>query len=141
MPRPIYLECTRCGEQFPADRPQTVCPKDGGVLYARYDLAAIKRTFSRAELTGRPATMWRYAPVLPEDEPVSLGEGFTPMLASREFPNVLIKDEGLNPTASFKARGLSVAVTMARHFGFKKMVVPSAGNAGGALAAYAAAAG
>ena len=141
MPRLTHLECTRCGEHFPADRPQTICPKDGGVLYARYDLGAIKRTFSPASLGGRAPTMWRYDAVLPEADPVSLGEGFTPMLASREYPNVFIKDEGLNPTGSFKARGLSAAVTMARHFGLKKLVVPSAGNAAGALAAYAAAAG
>jgi len=79
--------------------------------------------------------------VLPEADPVSLGEGFTPMLSSREYPNVFIKDEGLNPTGSFKARGLSAAVTMARHFGLKKLAIPSAGNAAGALAAYAANAG
>src|SRR5438309_10292824 len=83
--------------------------------------------------------MWRYDAVLPEANPVSLGEGFTPMLASREYSNVYIKDEGLNPTGSFKARGLSAAVTMARHFGLKKLAIPSAGNAAGALAAYAAA--
>ncbi len=85
--------------------------------------------------------MWRYADVLPDAVPVTLGEGFTPMLASREYPNVYIKDEGLNPTGSFKARGLSAAVTMAKHFGLKKLAIPSAGNAAGALAAYAAAAG
>jgi len=85
--------------------------------------------------------MWRYAEVLPEAEPVSLGEGFTPMLPSREYPNVYIKDEGLNPTGSFKARGLSAAVTMAKHYGLKKLAIPSAGNAAGALAAYAASAG
>jgi threonine synthase len=136
-----HLECTRCGEHYPADRPQTVCPKDGGVLYARYDLPAIKRSFSSARLAGRAATMWRYDAVLPEADPVSLGEGFTPMLPSREFPNVYIKDEGLNPTGSFKARGLSACVTMARHFGLKKLAIPSAGNAAGALAAYSAAAG
>jgi threonine synthase len=141
MPRPTYLECTRCGEHFPADRPQTVCPRDAGVLYARYDLAVIKRTFLRAELSQRAATMWRYDALLPDAPAVSLGEGFTPMIASREYPNVFIKDEGLNPTGSFKARGLSAAVTMARCFGLKKLVVPSAGNAAGALAAYAAAAG
>jgi threonine synthase len=84
--------------------------------------------------------MWRYDAVLPDANPVSLGEGFTPMLPSREFPNVYIKDEGLNPTGSFKARGLSTAVTMARHFGLKRLAIPSAGNAAGALAAYAAAA-
>ena len=141
MPRLTHLECTRCGEHFPADRPQTVCPNDAGILYARYDLDAIKRTFSSARLTGRAPTMWRYDAVLPEADPVSLGEGFTPMLPSREYPNVFIKDEGLNPTGSFKARGLSVAVTMAKHFGLKKLAIPSAGNAAGALAAYAAAAG
>jgi threonine synthase len=85
--------------------------------------------------------MWRYDAVLPEVTPVTLGEGFTPMLRSREYPNVYIKDEGLNPTGSFKARGLSAAVSMARHFGLKKLAIPSAGNAAGALAAYAAAAG
>ncbi len=85
--------------------------------------------------------MWRYAEVLPEAEPVSLGEGFTPMLPSREFPNVYIKDEGLNPTGSFKARGMSAAVTMAKSYGLKKLAAPSAGNAASALAAYAAAAG
>jgi threonine synthase len=85
--------------------------------------------------------MWRYVEVLPEAQPVTLGEGFTPMLPSREYPNVFIKDEGLNPTGSFKARGMSAAVTMARHYGLKKLAAPSAGNAGGALAAYAAAAG
>ena len=133
-----HLECTRCGEHYPADRPQSVCPKDAGVLYARYDLAAIKRSFSSARLALRAPTMWRYDAVLPEANPVSLGEGFTPMLPSREYPNVYIKDEGLNPTGSFKARGLSAAVTMARHFGLKKLAIPSAGNAAGALAAYAA---
>ncbi len=133
-----HLECTRCGEHYAADRPQSVCVKDGGVLYARYDLAATKRSFSSARLALRAPTMWRYDAVLPAADPVSLGEGFTPMLPSREYPNVYIKDEGLNPTGSFKARGLSAAVTMARHFGVKKLAIPSAGNAASALAAYAA---
>ncbi len=141
MSRPTHLECTKCGERLPADRPQTVCPKDGGVLYARYDLKSIASEFDREKLKERPATMWRYREVLPEAEPVTLGEGFTPMLRSREFDHVFIKDEGLNPTGSFKARGLSAAVTMARHFGLMKLAIPSAGNAAGALAAYAAAAG
>jgi len=140
VPRPTHLECTRCGEHFPADRPQSVCPKDGGILYARYDLASIKKSFSPASLLPLAPTMWRYDAVLPEAAPVSLGEGFTPLLCSRELPNVFIKDERLNPTGSFKARGLSAAVTMARHFGLKKLALPSAGNAAGALAAYAAAA-
>ncbi len=140
-----YLECTRCGEHLSADRPQNVCPKDGGVLYVRYDLASLKGKLRPADLSGRVASMWRYAEVLPElpagEKPVTLGEGFTPMLPSREYANVYIKDEGLNPTGSFKARGMSAAVTMARHYGLKKLAAPSAGNAGGALAAYAAAAG
>jgi threonine synthase len=139
--RPTHLECTRCQQHFPADRPQSVCPKDGGILYARYDLATIKKTFSLSSLLPLAPTMWRYDAVLPEATPVTLGEGFTPMLRSREYPGVFIKDEGLNPTGSFKARGLSAAVTMARHFGLKKLAIPSAGNAAGALAAYAAAAG
>jgi threonine synthase len=136
-----YLECTRCGEHLSADRPQNICPKDGGVLYVRYDLASLKGKFRREDLSGRVASMWRYAKVLPDVVPVTLGEGFTPMLASRQYPRVYLKDEGLNPTGSFKARGMSAAVTMARHYGLKKVAAPSAGNAGGALAAYAAAAG
>jgi threonine synthase len=85
--------------------------------------------------------MWRYAGVLPDAVPVSLGEGFTPLLPSREFPGVYVKDEGVNPTGSFKARGMSAAVSMAKAYGLKKLAAPSAGNAGSALAAYAAAAG
>src|SRR6201981_1063254 len=117
MAPPKQLDSTRSGQHLSADLPQTVCPKDGGVLYARYDLAAIRQMVSPPHITGRTCTMWRYAEVLPEAEPVSLGEGFTPMLPSREFPNVHVKDEGLNPTGSFKARGLSAAVTMAKHYG------------------------
>jgi threonine synthase len=141
MARITHLECTKCGQQLSAETPQTVCPKDGGVLYARYDLKSLKATFSQKQLAGRVCSMWRYADVLPEAKPVSLGEGFTPMLPSREYPNVYVKDEGLNPTGSFKARGLSAAVTMAKQYGLKKLAIPSAGNAAGALAAYAAAAG
>ena len=137
----LYLECTRCGAHISAERAQTTCPEDGGVLYARYDLEHLKHHFKPEALGGRPATMWRYAEVLPQAEPVSLGEGFTPMLPSREFPNVFIKDEGLNPTGSFKARGLSAAVTKAKSYGLKKLAIPSAGNAASALAAYAARAG
>ncbi len=136
-----YLECTKCGDHIDASDPQTVCPNDGGVLYVRYHLAILKENFKSASLVGRAPTMWRYAEVLPDAEKVSLGEGFTPMLPSREFPNVYIKDEGLNPTGSFKARGLSAAVTMAKKYDLKKLAIPSAGNAGSALAAYAAAAG
>jgi threonine synthase len=139
--RIAYLECTKCGTHISSEQPSTVCPKDGGVLYVRYDLEELKRTFTASSLFGRTPTMWRYAEVMPEAEPVSLGEGFTPMLPSREHPNVYIKDEGLNPTGSFKARGMSAAVTMAKAYGLKKLAAPSAGNAASALAAYAAAAG
>jgi len=136
-----FLECTKCGDHLDAKTPRTVCPKDGGVLYARYDLGKLKNSFRRESLAGRTPTMWRYAEVLPGSEPVTLGEGLTPMLPSRTTPNVFIKDEGLNPTASFKARGMSAAVTMAKAYGLKKLAAPSAGNAASALAAYAAAAG
>jgi threonine synthase len=141
MARIAYLECTKCGEKLSAEKPQTVCPKDGGVLYVRYDLAAVKQAVHKSELEGRVANLWRYEDLLPDVEPVTLGEGFTPLLPSRETPNLYIKDEGLNPTGSFKARGMSVAVSMARQYGLKKLAAPSAGNAGSALAAYAAAAG
>jgi threonine synthase len=140
MTKISYLECSKCGEHLSAAQPQTICPKDGGSLYVRYDLASLKGKFTPDSLRGRPATMWRYREVLPGDEPVTLGEGFTPLLSSRENPNVYIKDEGLNPTGSFKARGLCAAVTMAKQYGLKKLAVPSAGNAASALAAYCAAA-
>ncbi|MEY2413210.1 MAG: threonine synthase [Acidobacteriaceae bacterium] len=135
-----HLECTRCGASLNAERPATVCPKDGGILFVRYDFKKLVN-FKPASLLGRAATMWRYVEVLPDADPVSLGEGFTPLLHSREFPNVYIKEEGLNPTGSFKARGMSAAVTMAKAYGLKKLATPSAGNAGSALAAYCAAAG
>jgi len=136
-----YLECSKCGEHLSVAQPQTVCPKDGGSLYVRYDLKSLKGNFTPDSLLGRPATMWRYREVLPGDNPVTLGEGFTPLLSSRVHANAYIKDEGLNPTGSFKARGLCAAVTMARQYGLKKLAVPSAGNAASALAAYCAAAG
>jgi len=136
-----FLECTRCGEKLSPEKPQTVCPKDGGVLYVRYDLAALKGKFPPSALASRAKTMWRYAEVLPQVEPVTLGEGFTPLLRSNKYNNVFIKDEGLNPTGSFKARGLCAAVTMAKAYELRKLAIPSAGNAAGALAAYAARAG
>ena len=111
------------------------------MLFVRYDLAAIKKNFRSSSLALRTPNMWRYAEVLPEADPITLGEGFTPLLPSREFPNVYIKDESRNPTGSFKARGLSAAVSMAKRFGQKKLSIVSGGNAACALAAYAAAAG
>jgi len=139
--RVIYLECTKCAAQFSADVPQNVCPQDGGILFPRYDLQSLKQNFNLQALRGREASLWRYREVLPDVEPITLGEGFTPLLPSREFPNVWIKDEGLNPTGSFKARGITVAVSVAKALSLKKLAMPSAGNAGSALAAYAAAAG
>jgi threonine synthase len=137
----VCFECARCGEKISAQKPQNLCPKCQGPLYVRYDIAKIGKTFRPESLAGREATMWRYREVLPAAEPVTLGEGMTPMLRSRKYPNAYIKDEGLNPTGSFKARGMSAAITMVRHYGIKKVAVPSAGNAAGALAAYAARAG
>jgi len=141
MARITGFECSKCGQQLPPQAAPTICPKDGGPLYVRYDLAEIRRNVSRGSVSDGPKSMWRYAAALPDAEPVTLGEGFTPLLPSRKYPNLLIKDDGLNPTGSFKARGMSAAITMLRHYGAKKLAAPSAGNAGGALAAYAAAAG
>ena len=141
MAKILHFECSKCGEIVNADVPRNVCPKDGGPLYVRYDLAAIRKSSSRETVKNGPASMWRYTAVLPDVEPVTLGEGMTPMLPSRKYPKLLIKDDGLNPTGSFKARGMSTAISMARHYGLNKLAAPSAGNAGGALAAYSAAAG
>ncbi len=141
MAKILCFECSKCGERLTADVARNVCPKDDGPLYVRYDLAAIRQSATRQSVSDGPKSMWRYSAVLPDVEPVTLGEGLTPMLPSRRYRNLLIKDEGLNPTGSFKARGMSAALTMARHYGLKKLAAPSAGNAGGALAAYAAAAG
>jgi threonine synthase len=140
MPAIAFLECSRCQNQIPADKYETVCPKCAGALYVRYDMNALKQTAKRPEAGGKQS-MWRYSNVLPEVDPVTLGEGWTPMLPSRRNPNVFMKEEANNPTGTFKARGMSMAVSMARHYGLKKLAAPSAGNAAGALAAYAAAAG
>ncbi len=147
MPKIASLECSRCHHHISAETPQTLCPLCAGSLYVRYDMEALKRTARREEIAesaaaaGASLGMWRYASVLPEVEPVTLGEGWTPMLQSRRYPGLLVKEEGANPTGTFKARGLGLAVTMARHYGLRHLAVPSAGNAAGALAAYAAAAG
>jgi threonine synthase len=112
----------------------------------RYDLAPLRGLANREKISQNHSAsgwsgMWRYRSVLPDAEPVTLGEGWTPMIRSRRYPNLFVKEEAANPTGSFKARGLAMGVTMARHYGVKKLAVPSAGNAAGALAAYAAAAG
>jgi len=148
MPSIAYLECARCHAHISAETPQTVCPQcptqPAGSLFVRYDFSALKGTNPRDVITrdaaGPWAGMWRYRSVLPSAQPVTLGEGWTPMLKSRRHAGAWLKEEGANPTGSFKARGLSMAVTMARHYGLKKLAVPSAGNAAGALAAYGAAA-
>ncbi len=146
MPAIAFLECSRCHLHHDAAIPQTVCTACAGTVYARYDLSAAKGLGARAEIgqseqDKRWSGMWRYRQVLPDVEAVTLGEGWTPMLKSRRKENVWLKDEGANPTGTFKARGLALAVTMARQYGLEKLAAPSAGNAGGALAAYAAAAG
>jgi threonine synthase len=144
-----FLECSQCHAHLSAESPQTVCTQcaqpPAGSLYVRYDLTHLQGT-SPAEVIGRDAAqvpwagMWRYRSVLPDVQPVTLGEGWTPMLRSKRYPNAFLKEEGANPTGTFKARGLALAVTMAKHYGLRKLAVPSAGNAAGALAAYAAAA-
>ena len=139
VPAIAFLECSRCHEQVSAATPQTVCPVCAGSLYVRYAPESLKG--ARQPGSEAPASMWRYADVLPEAEPVTLGEGWTPMLPSRRYAGLFVKEEADNPTGSFKARGMSAAVTMARHYGLKKLAAPSAGNAASALAAYAAAAG
>lgn len=146
MPKIKELECSRCGEKISAEVARTLCQKCQGSLYVRYDLSGLRGVSHRAQIekdasAGGWAGMWRYKSVLPEVKPVTLGEGWTPLLRSKRYRNCFLKEEGANPTGSFKARGLALAVTMAKHYGLKKLAVPSAGNAAGALAAYAAAAG
>ena len=147
MPEIAYLESVKSHHRVSAATPQTLDPATAESLYVRYDMDALKQT-ARRENCARYAAespvslgMWRYKDVLPDVTPVSLGEGWTPMLQSKRHPGLLIKEEGNNPTGSFKARGLCLAVTMARHYGLRHLAVPSAGNAAGALAAYCAAAG
>ena len=141
-----HLECTYCHHTCSANEPQRTCPECGKVLYARYDLDAARVQFDRGALSERPASMWRYfevMPVLDEANVITLGEGFTPILKAERLgrqtgcSNLYIKDEGKNPTGSFKARGMSAAVSKAKELGLSKLTTPSAGNAAGALAAYA----
>jgi len=141
------LSCSVCGKSFSADQIQTFCSDCKSPLLANYDLVSIKSALDRDSVNHRPKGMWRWAELLPvydQENVITLGEGDTPLLRlnhlSRELQvtNLLLKDEGINPTGSFKARGLSSAVSKARELGINKIVMPSAGNAGGALAAYAA---
>ena len=145
-----HLECTACGDTFSADELHRVCVSCGKVLYARYDLDSAGRALSPDDLAARRGDMWRYFELMPVRQPdnvVSLGEGFTPIIRAGRLAarlgcqDLLIKDEGVNPTSSFKARGLSAAVSRAVELGVTGFTIPSAGNAGGAVAAYAARAG
>ena len=145
-----HLECTRCGKTHESEQLQRLSPCCQKPLYARYDLERVGRRLRREDLAGRSADLWRYAELLPVRDPrsaVRLGEGWTPLidaprLASRlGVGRVWVKNEGMNPTASFKARGLCLAVSRAKELGAAAVALASAGNAGSAAAAYAAAAG
>ncbi len=145
-----HVECTSCGMAHSANQLIRLCPECDKVLYARYNLDSARLEVDRDALAGRRADMWRYfetMPVLDETNIVSLGEGMTPVLDAPRLGeaigavNLVIKDEGQNPTGTFKSRGLSAAVSKAKELGAKGVTIPTAGNAGGALAAYAARAG
>ena len=145
-----HLECTRCGGRYAPGELHNLCPACGKVLFARYDLERVRDEVSRDALAGREATMWRYREVMPVVDPkniVTLGEGMTPLLPLEAIGrklglrHVFVKDEGLNPTGSSKARGLSAAVSKAKELGVRTASMPSAGNAGSAAAAYCARAG
>jgi threonine synthase len=142
----MELECSECNKRYDAAVEQHLCTC-GKPLLVRYDLQRAAATLTLSNLSTRPQNLWRYREVLPPGDPVTLGEGVTPLLqaqrigASMGLQRLFVKDEGLNPTGSFKARGMSAAVTRAKQLGAKILAAPTAGNAGGALAAYAAAAG
>jgi threonine synthase len=141
-----HLECSVTGERYEAGKVQNLS-REGMPLLVRYDLKTARENWNRDWLANGPRSMWRYAPVLPVSKPsamVSLGEGWTPLMKMKRYggyKNLWLKDEGINPTGSFKARGLSCAVSMCVELGIRKVAIPSAGNAASAMAAYAAAAG
>ena len=146
-----HLECANCAETYEANKLRNLCEKCGKPLLVRYDLDKAKQSLTKESLKTRDANLWRYKEVLPvenNENIISFGEGWTPLLGAKRLAGVLpiklnlyIKDEGQNPTQSFKARGMTAAVSMAKELGAKKLAVPSAGNAAGALAAYASRAG
>ena len=144
-----HLECSACKRNYPAGQVINLC-ECGNPLLVRYDLEKVRQDWTRQQAADGPENLWRYAPVLPVRDPahiVTLGEGMTPLLRSKRLGDRLgandlwLKDEGLNPTGSFKARGQTTAMSMCVELGIKKVAIPSAGNAASALAAYAAAAG
>jgi threonine synthase len=146
----LNLECSDCGKEYSADEVHTFCPICQAPLLARYNLAAIRQNVNREAISQRRKGMWRWHELLPVQEPqnqITLGEGDTALLHLPRLGNVLelsqlyLKDESSNPTGSFKARGLAAAVSKAKELGIKKVIIPTAGNAGGAMAAYAARAG
>jgi len=142
----LELECSACGQTFDSSHEQHLCTC-GKPLLAKYDLKRAAATLTQEALKSRTRSLWRYAEVLPDDPPVTLGEGMTALILARRLgasmglEHLYVKDEGLNPTGSFKARGMTVAVTRAKELGARALAAPTAGNAGGALAAYAAKAG
>jgi threonine synthase len=145
-----HLECSKCHREYSHDQIQTFCPDCKATLLPRYDLTAVKQTVDRDEITRRKKGMWRWRELLPvirEENQVFLGEGDTPLLSLPRLEkelgltNLYVKDESSNPTGSFKARGLAAAVSKAKELGVEKVIIPTAGNAGGAMAAYAARAG
>ena len=144
------LTCSNCNKSFSAEEVQTFCPSCNAPLISNYDLSAVREHIDRDEITKRKKGMWRWHELLPVREPenmVTLGEGDAATLHLPRvgntvgLSNLFVKDESTNPTGSFKARGLSAAVSKAKEFGIKKVIIPTAGNAGGAMAAYAARAG
>src|SRR4029079_14611424 len=145
-----HLECAACGLRHEARRLHNLCTQCGKPLLVRYDLTRASKSLTKESLVEREPDLWRYREVLPvegDENVVTLGQGFTPLVrasrlgASLGMSELYIKDEGQNPTQSFKARGMTAAVSMAKELGVQKLAVPSAGNAAGALAAYAARAG
>ena len=145
-----HLECTYCGLIHSVHEPNRLCVDCGKVLYPRYDIEKARLEINKENLKVRDSNMWRYfemMPILDFKNVVTLGEGFTPILSASRLSerlgcqDIVIKDEGVNPTASFKARGLSAAVSKAKELGITKLTMPSAGNAAGAMSSYAARAG
>ena len=146
----LYLECSDCGTRYSTREIHTFCPDCQAPLITRYDLTAARRHLDREAVRARPRGMWRWSELLPVDDPanqVNLGEGDTPTLplprlgSELGLTRLFLKDESFNPTGTFKARGLAAAISKAKELGIQKVIIPTAGNAGGAMAAYAARAG